>query len=92
MAYIKDLTLYGDRYPTTTWTVMSFQIVIQKTYHSIPSYTLVAKLQDKGIMIPHVMDPWDRCLQIHLFQLLHMQADYNVGLIPDGRVYITVSV
>ena len=57
MAYIKDLTLYGDRYPTTTWTVMSFQIVIQQTYHSIPSYTLVAKLQDKGIMILHVMDP-----------------------------------
>lgn len=57
MAYIKDLTLCVDRYPTTTWTVMSFQIVIQQTYYSIPSYTLVAKLQDKRMVIPRVMDP-----------------------------------
>ena len=92
MAYIKDLTLCGDRYPTTTWTAMSFQIVIQQTYCSIPSYTLVAKLQDKRMVIPRVMDPWDICPQIHSLQLLHTQASYYARLIPDGRAYITVNV
>lgn len=57
MAYIEDFVSCGDQYPTTIWTVMSFQIVIQQTYYSIPSYTLVTKLQDKRMVIPHVMDP-----------------------------------